>query len=117
MPTYVYRCEQCGAVLERRQRFQDAPLTECEACSGGALRRVLQPVSVIFRGSGFYSTDHRSNPTANPGEAKPGTSKDGDELAHTAAGSGDSVKTSSSGDSKPSTTPSAPAGAAPVSKD
>jgi putative FmdB family regulatory protein len=63
LPIYVYRCEQCGAVIERRQSFKEDPLTECEACQG-RLQRVLQPVGIIFRGSGFYSTDYR------PGGAK-----------------------------------------------
>ncbi len=58
MPTYVYRCDQCGNVIERRQSFQDPPLTECEACQG-RLQRVLQPVGIIFKGSGFYTTDYR----------------------------------------------------------
>ena len=69
LPTYVYRCEQCGASIERRQRFQDAPLTECEACRG-ELRRVLQPVSVIFKGSGFYSTDYKNSGAAAATEGK-----------------------------------------------
>ena len=80
MPTYVYRCRQCGTTLERRQGFQDPPLTECEECSG-ALYRVLQPVQVIFKGSGFYSTDYRAKnpaenepkPAATNGEAKTST--------------------------------------------
>ena len=67
MPTYVYRCQQCGTVLERRQSFEDSPLTECEVCSG-QLRRVIQPVQVIFKGPGFYSTDYRAK---NPTEAEP----------------------------------------------
>ncbi|MEA2641389.1 MAG: hypothetical protein QOF51_2783 [Chloroflexota bacterium] len=62
MPTYVYRCQQCGAEIERRQSFTDDPLTECESCHG-ELRRVLQPVAVFFKGSGFYSTDYRNSNT------------------------------------------------------
>jgi len=67
VPTYVYRCRKCGTTLERRQGFQDPPLTECEECSG-ELYRVLQPVQVIFKGSGFYSTDYRAK---NPAESEP----------------------------------------------
>jgi len=63
VPIYVYRCGQCGATVERRQSFSDAPLTECEAC-GGPLQRVLQPVGIIFKGSGFYVTDNRSGSAA-----------------------------------------------------
>jgi putative FmdB family regulatory protein len=58
MPIYVYRCANCDVHLEKRQGFADPPLTTCEGC-GGAVRRVLQPVGVIFKGSGFYTTDYR----------------------------------------------------------
>jgi putative FmdB family regulatory protein len=59
MPIYVYQCADCEAQTEKRQGFADAPLTTCETCGGG-LRRVLQPVGIIFKGSGWYSTDNRS---------------------------------------------------------
>jgi putative FmdB family regulatory protein len=72
MPIYVYQCADCEAQTEKRQGFADAPLTTCETCSG-SLRRVLQPVGIIFKGSGWYSTDNRSSSakkdSAN-GEAK-----------------------------------------------
>ena len=74
MPTYVYRCQQCGTMLERRQGFDEPRLTVCEECSG-ELRRVLQPVQVIFKGPGFYSTDYRAkNPAEN--EPKPASTSD-----------------------------------------
>src|SRR5262245_10873124 len=59
MPVYVYRCADCGAEIERRQSYSDAPLTTCESCSG-PLRRLLFPAGVIFKGSGWYSTDSRA---------------------------------------------------------
>lgn len=59
MPTYEYACTKCGAHIEVVQSFTDEPLTTCEKC-GGALRRVFHPVGVLFKGSGFYSTDSRS---------------------------------------------------------
>jgi len=59
VPTYVYRCQQCGSTIERRQKFEDAPLTECETC-GGDLRKVIMAPQVIFKGPGFYSTDYRT---------------------------------------------------------
>ena len=100
MPTYVYRCQQCGAKLERRQSFQDPPLTECEVCSG-ELRRVLQPVSVIYRGSGFYTTDYRAK-SSTDGEPTTTSPSDGDK--------GSSDKGSSDkGSSSDSTSTSAPA--------
>jgi putative FmdB family regulatory protein len=60
VPTYVYRCQECSAVIERRQSFTDDPLTVCETC-GGALRKVIQVPQVVFKGPGFYSTDYRKN--------------------------------------------------------
>lgn len=58
MPIYEYKCTQCGLHFERFQRFSDPPLQECPECSG-LVRRVLQPVGIVFKGSGFYSTDNR----------------------------------------------------------
>jgi putative FmdB family regulatory protein len=58
MPIYEYECEQCGVRFERLQRMADEPLTECPECCGH-VHRVMQPVGVIFKGSGFYVTDNR----------------------------------------------------------
>ncbi|MGE5602692.1 MAG: FmdB family zinc ribbon protein [Nitrososphaerales archaeon] len=58
MPTYVYECEDCGVRFERLQSYSDAPLRECPECSGH-VHRVIQPVGVIFKGSGFYVTDNK----------------------------------------------------------
>lgn len=63
MPTYVYACQVCRQVVERRQSFRDDPLTMCEQC-GGELRRVIQPVGIIFKGSGSSSSDHEAASTA-----------------------------------------------------
>ena len=59
MPIYEYECEQCGVRFERLQRMADAPLSDCPECSGH-VHRVMQPVGIIFKGSGFYVTDHKS---------------------------------------------------------
>lgn len=67
MPVYQYSCVSCEATLEVRQRFNDEPLTECPSC-GGRMRRLFQPVGIIFKGSGWYCTDNR--PKSN--EAKGG---------------------------------------------
>jgi putative FmdB family regulatory protein len=58
MPVYEYECEQCGVRFEKLQRMADAPLTQCPECHGH-VHRVMQPVGVIFKGSGFYVTDNR----------------------------------------------------------
>ena len=60
MPIYTYRCESCGVQFERNQKFSDAPLTRCPECGKKSLRKVYMPVGIVFKGSGFYSTDHRS---------------------------------------------------------
>jgi putative FmdB family regulatory protein len=60
MPTYEYVCTKCERRLEVFQKISDPPKRRCPACRG-ALRRVIGTgAGVIFRGSGFYSTDYRS---------------------------------------------------------
>ena len=60
MPIYTYRCENCGIQFERQQKFTDPPLTICPECKQKSLRKVYLPVGIVFKGSGFYSTDNRS---------------------------------------------------------
>ena len=60
MPVYTYRCEACGVQFDRTQKFSDAPLTRCPECGKKTLRKVYSPVGIVFKGSGFYATDHRS---------------------------------------------------------
>jgi len=60
MPLYSYRCDNCGVQFEQRQHFTDAPLVKCPECGEDSLRKLYQPVGVVFKGSGFYATDHRS---------------------------------------------------------
>ena len=59
MPTYKYRCKNCGHEFEVRQRMSDKALTECPVC-GGKVRRVVGSVGIVFKGSGFYVTDNRN---------------------------------------------------------
>ena len=63
MPVYTYQCEECGVRFDARQRFSDAPITVCPEC-GGATHKVIGPVGVVFKGSGFYVNDSRSNNSA-----------------------------------------------------
>ncbi|MBI5823264.1 MAG: zinc ribbon domain-containing protein [Chloroflexi bacterium] len=60
MPVYTYRCESCGVQFERHQSFTDAPLKTCPECRKKALKKVITPTKIIFKGSGFYATDHKS---------------------------------------------------------
>ncbi len=59
MPTYGYRCTNCGHQFEIVQRISDEPLKECPKCEG-KLTKMLYPTGVIFKGSGFYSTDYKA---------------------------------------------------------
>ena len=89
MPVYTYRCEACGVQFDRTQKFSDAPLTRCPECGKKTLRKVYTPVGIVFKGSGFYATDHRSPsgmnympvasedkaPESKPAEEKPAEKK------------------------------------------
>ena len=57
MPTYEYRCRNCGHTFDIVQKMSDDPLTHCPEC-GGELRKVFAPPAISFKGSGFYATDH-----------------------------------------------------------
>ena len=71
MPIYEYRCPN-GHVFELFQKIGDAAPEKCEVCGEGPLERVLYPVAVHFKGSGFYTTDY------GRGSGKKPDSKDGD---------------------------------------
>ena len=70
MPTYEYVCASCGNHFDTVQSFSDPPLERCEIC-GGQLRRVFHPAGILFKGSGFYSTDNRRAGSGGS-KAKPG---------------------------------------------
>jgi len=75
MPLYEYECESCGVRFERRQHMEDEPIEVCPEC-GGHVHRLIQPVGIIFKGSGFYVTDNRAkSSTATPGSVKESTDK------------------------------------------
>lgn len=61
MPTYDYVCEACGHRFEEMQSFKDEPLKKCPKCEQDALRRLFGAgAAILFKGSGFYQTDYRS---------------------------------------------------------
>lgn len=61
MPVYVYHCDSCEFQFEQQQKFSDNPLKKCPECGKNSLHKVYTPVGIIYKGSGFYSTDHRSS--------------------------------------------------------
>jgi putative FmdB family regulatory protein len=60
MPIYEYACTACGERTEAKQGFDDPPLEECPQCAG-RLRKMYSPVGIVFKGSGFYSTDGKKS--------------------------------------------------------
>jgi putative FmdB family regulatory protein len=62
MPTYQYECQRCGNIFERFQKISDPPLKVCSKlrCKGRVKRMIGTGAGIIFKGSGFYSTDYRS---------------------------------------------------------
>ena len=89
MPIYEYKCDN-GHVFDVIQKMSDEPLSECQEC-GAPAARVLHPVAVHFKGSGFYNTDYGKKKAAANGA---GESKSSDSDSS-------SKKSESSGDSKP----------------
>ena len=68
MPTYGYRCTNCGHQFEIHQRFSDEALDVCPKCQG-KLIKLLYPAGMIFKGSGFYSTDYRNSGSETSGSS------------------------------------------------
>jgi putative FmdB family regulatory protein len=61
MPTYEYTCDACGHRLEEFQSMSEPPLTKCPKCKKKKLRRLFGTgAAILFKGSGFYETDYRS---------------------------------------------------------
>ena len=72
MPTYEYRCNECGHEFEEIQTFTAPPLTKCPSCHKPTLTRVIGGAGLIFKGEGFYITDYKKS--GKDGEKK-GTKK------------------------------------------
>lgn len=60
MPTYEYECKKCGHEFERFQRMSEPPLKRCPKCKGAVRRKIGTGAGLLFKGSGFYITDYRS---------------------------------------------------------
>ena len=101
MPLYAYRCKECSHELEIRQSFSDDPLVECPNCGEPALRKVINQVGVVFKGSGFYVNDSKSSNPAAPGggsksdSGSSGESKSSDSGSASSGGESSSTKSES----------------------
>ncbi len=102
MPTYEYLCKSCKNRFEKWQRMTDEPLSTCPEC-GEPIHRVFFPAGVVFKGSGFYKTDHAASPAVDSnghtkkgenepaaagekkgsGESKPGSAESGSSTTST----------------------------------
>src|SRR5215471_8361561 len=93
MPIYGYRCTECGHELEVLQSMSAEPLKVCPEC-GGALRKLLYPVGVQFKGSGFYTTDYRNGGGAKS-KSDGGSSSDSNESKESSSSESKASGTSS----------------------
>jgi putative FmdB family regulatory protein len=126
VPTYQYRCQECGEDLEVVQKFSDDPLTVCPACQG-SLRKVFSPVGIVFKGSGFYRTDSRNGSSgdgakkkdkepaaAKPESGDPGKSASNGSAADSSSSSGSSGSSGTSGSSSSGRSEKSSSSAAPA---
>lgn len=101
MPTYDYVCETCGNRFEEWQKITDEPTKICPAC-GGPVHRVIYPVGLVFKGSGFYKTDNRAaTPAAESSTAIAAKDKEtsgGDGKAAAKDSKSEATKTSAGGE-------------------
>ena len=103
MPTYDYECAKCGHRFDAFQSMSEDPLRKCPSCGKAGLRRLIGGgLGVIFKGSGFYQTDYRSQGYHEAAKKdKPASGTDGDKKAKRA--DKPKAKTSSSSSSSKST--------------
>ena len=74
MPTYEYRCPECGTEFEKFQKMSDEPVAECPGCGASAERRLSAGAGLVFKGSGFYITDYRGEGYKKAAQAEGGGS-------------------------------------------
>lgn len=109
MPIYTYRCNNCGHEFEKRQRMIDDPLTDCPVCDG-EVRRIVNAVGVVFKGSGFYITDSRNGKNASLSSTNSDTTPaKADKPTDTTSVASSSSSTSSPAASKASAAPASAA--------
>ena len=102
MPTYGYRCGNCGHQFEIVQRISEEPLTACPKCQG-KLSKMLYPVGISFKGSGFYTTDYKGAGNGSAGSSNgsaPSSEGSGDKKPEAKPESKPETKTESKSDTK-----------------
>jgi putative FmdB family regulatory protein len=74
MPTYEYRCPECGNEFEKFGKMSDPPVMECTRCGAEAIRKISGGAGLVFKGSGFYITDYRGEGYKKAAEGDKGAS-------------------------------------------
>jgi putative FmdB family regulatory protein len=91
MPTYEYQCDACGSKFEKFQSIKSAPIKKCPNCGKSKVRRLISTgAGLIFKGSGFYITDYRSESYKERAKSESGEKPD---AAKTETAKSDSSKT------------------------
>lgn len=126
MPTYVYHCRACDQTFEADQRIVEPPLDSCNECGeAGTVKRIIQPIAVMFKGSGFHINDYAPKATSpsdakshgekTEGEKSEGEKSDGAKPEEGKSGDAKAADTSSGSDA-PTPPPAAPAATSTASK-
>lgn len=116
MPTYAYACKDCGHAFDIVQSFSEDSLTVCPECEG-ALRKKFNSVGVVFKGSGFYRTDSRSDGSGSKGSGAAtaaSSNGSGSSDSSTGASNGSTDSGSSSSEKKSGSSTSASSGSSPA---
>ena len=112
MPTYRYRCTECGEDMEVWQPITDPAITHHDGTCGGELVKVLSPAGIVLKGSGFYKTDNRSGNGKRPSSTKDKDSSGSEPSKKPDTPAKESKESSSTSDSsttsKPATTSKSP---------
>ena len=100
MPTYEYKCTSCGHTFEAIQSMNDKPLSRCPKCKSAVRRVINGGMGIIFKGSGFYTTDYKKSSALTGGNGKKAESSSSSESSSKENKDSSSKTSSSAGPTK-----------------
>jgi len=103
MPTYVYECSKCNTQFEALQRMAEEPLDTCPCGSTGTVKRLIQPIAVMFKGSGFHINDYAAKGGSSEKTDSPTTAPEDAPIPAPAAPAAEATPAASTPDSSPKT--------------